>query len=63
MSTDLRKKGRSDFKKDIFKLMNNVGFGKTMQNVRKRGDIKFVTTEAGRNYLVSESNYNTRNFF
>ena len=43
--------------------MNNVLFGKTMENVRKDRDIKLVTAEARRNYLLSEPNYNTTNFF
>ena len=43
--------------------MNNAVFGKTMENVRKHRDIKFVTTEKRRNYLVSEPNYHTTKFF
>ena len=44
--------------------MNNAVFGKTMENVRKhRYIIKIVTTERRRNYLVSEPNYHTTNFF
>ena len=43
--------------------MNNVVFGKTMENVRKHRDIKLVTTERGRNYWVSESHYHTTKFF
>ena len=43
--------------------MNNAFFGRTMENVRKHRDIKFVTTETRRNYLVSEPNYHTTNFF
>ena len=39
--------------------MNNSIFGKTMENVRKHGDIKLVITERRRNYLVSELNYQT----
>ena len=42
--------------------MNNAVFGKTMENVRKHRDIKFVATER-RNYLVSEPNYHATKFF
>ena len=34
-----------------------------MENVRKYGDIKLVTTERRRNYIVSEPNYHTTKFF
>ena len=50
-------------KKIFLKLMNNAAFGKTMENVRKHRDIKLVTTERRRNYLVSEPNYHTTKFF
>ena len=43
--------------------MNNAVFGKTIENVRKHRDIKLVTTERRRNYLVSEPNYQTKKFF
>ena len=43
--------------------MNNAVFGKTLGNVRKHRDIQLVTTERRRNYLVSEPNYHTTNFF
>ena len=34
-----------------------------MENVRKHRDIKLVTTEKRRNYLVSEPNYQSAKFF
>ena len=63
MNTDLRKKQKMTLKKDFFKSRNNPVFGKTMENVRKHRDIKLVTTERRRNYLVSEPNYQTTKFF
>ena len=43
--------------------MNNAVFGKTKGNVRRHRNIKCVTTERGRNYLVSEPNYHTSKIF
>ena len=63
IKTDLRKKAKKDLEKHHFRLMNNVAFGKTMENVRKDREIKLVATERRRNYLVSEPNFHTKNFF
>ena len=49
--------------KKKIQLMNDTAFGKTMENVGKYRDIKLMTTERGRNQLVSEPNYHTTNFF
>ena len=62
MNTELRKKAKHNVEKDFFKLMNCRVFGKTIENVRKHWDIKLVTTEKRRNYLVSEPNYHTTKF-
>ena len=61
MNTELRKVAKNDFKKDLFKLMNNSVFGKTMENIRKHRGIKLVTTDKKRSKLVSEPNYHTIN--
>ena len=62
MNTELRKLSKNDSEKDFFKLMNNAVFGKTMENIRKHRDIKFVTTDKKRSKLVSEPNYHTINY-
>ena len=62
MNSELRTLAKNDFDKDFFKLMNNVVFRKTMENIRKHRDIKLVTTDKKRNKLVSESNYHTINY-
>ena len=43
--------------------MNNLVFGKTMENVRSHRDIKLVTTDGKINKLVSEPNYHTTKHF
>ena len=62
MNTELKKLAKYDFVKDLFKLMNNSVFGKTMENIRKHRDIKLVTTDKTRRILVSEPNYHTINY-
>ena len=61
MNTKLRKVAKNDFEKDLFKLMNNSVFAKTMENIRKHRDIKLVTKDKKRSKLVSEPNYHTIN--
>ena len=63
MNTNIRQKAKSNFEKDFFKIMNNAVFGKTMENARKYRDIKLVTTESSRNYLVPEPHSHTTKFF
>ena len=62
-NTKLRQKAKNNLEKDFLKLMNNAFFGKTIENVRKHRNIKLVTTEMTRNYLVSEPNSHTTKFF
>ena len=61
MNTELRKFARNDFEKDLFKLMNNSVFGKTIENIRKHREIKLITTDKKRSKLVSEPNYHIIN--
>ena len=63
MNRVLRENAESYLEKYFFKLMNNAVLGKTMKNVTKYRDINLVTTEEGRNYLVSEPTYHTEKKF
>ena len=44
-------------------MINNAVCGKNMKNVRKHRDIRLVTTEKTRSFLVSEPHYRTTKFF
>ena len=48
MNTKLRQKPKNNFQKDFFKLINNVVFGKIVENVRKHRNIKHITVERRR---------------
>ena len=58
----MQKKAKHGFEKDFFKLINNTGFRKTMNMWEKHRDIKLVTTERRRNYLMLEPNCHTTKF-
>ena len=44
-NTNMRTKTKLDYEKDLFKLFNNAIFGKTMENVEHRIDVRFVNSE------------------
>ena len=63
LNTDLRSKANNEFEKDFFKLMNNSVFGKTMENIRNRVDIRLVNSEAKAKKLAAKPNFKHCNIF
>ena len=59
MNAKLRQKAKSHFEKFFFLSWWKVQFWKNYGN----RNIKLVTTETRRNYLVSEPNYHTKKLF
>ena len=63
LNTNLRTASKNDFEKDFFKLMNNSVFGKTMENIRNRVDIRLVNEEKQAEKLASKPTYEGRTIF
>ena len=62
-NTSKRTNAKNSFEKDFFKLMNNSVFGKTMENLRKRVDVKLVTNEKKLLKWVSRPTYVSSKIF
>ena len=63
MNTNLRTKAKNNFEKDFFKLMNNSVFGKTMENIRNRVNVKLVNTEEKLKKLIAKPNFRSQKIF
>ena len=62
-NTEKRTNAKNAFEKDFFKLMNNSVFGKTMENIRKRVDVRLVTDEKKLLKYVSKPTYVSSKIF
>ena len=62
-NTKKRTQAKNSFEKDFFKLMNNSVFGKTMENIRKRVDVRLITDEKKLLKMVSKPTYVSSKIF
>ena len=62
-NTNLRAKAKNNFEKDFYKLMNNSIFGKTMENIRNRVNVKLVNTKEKLSKLVAKPNFKSCKIF
>ena len=66
LNTELRQKATSDFGRNLYKLMNNAVYGKTMENVMKRSNVKLATKWDGRygvEVLVAKPEFKSLSIF
>ena len=58
VNTKLRKNSKNDLEKDLFKLMNNAIFGKSMENVLNKSNVKLINNNPEKLLrLIKEPNF------
>ena len=62
-NTEKRKHAKSKFEQDLFKLMLNSFYGKTMENIRKHVNVELVTNKKRMERLVNKPSFKSFRIF
>ena len=58
-NTNMRKEATTDFEKNLYKLMNNAVFGKMCEDLRKRIDVRLVSSQPAAERYIAQPNFDS----
>src|SRR6266516_3009262 len=58
-NTDMRKLASTDLEKNLYKLLNNATYGKMMEDLRKRIDVRIITSPPEAERCIAQPNFDS----